>query len=786
MLLYIIFTILILAVSSGLYFISRSLKRKIFKDAIGLKLLSVTLPQKHSLSGSGQEQKDWKDEINHSAQLYSILAGLNSPFILEASVPHVGEEIQFYIGVSRNNLESVSRQIEGLFEDAQVEQIDDYNVFNSSGVNIGAYLGQKLNYAVPLRTYVESNIDTFDPILSGLSKINEIGEGAAIQILVKPAPDSTKKSVSQLISSLKKGAKREDIFRGMKIELKDFSKALSADSDVEEKTIIDEDAVKALESKISKTLLSVNFRVIVSATNPFQASSVLDGILSGISQFSAPLRQELKILKPKNIKDFLFKYSFREFDNDQAMFLNTEELASLFHLPITTTDIPRIKWLKSKEAPPPNLLATTGTLIGESNFRADKKQIYITDEDRRRHMYIIGQTGTGKTNLINFMAADDIRKGKGVAIIDPHGELIETVMSLIPQERLEDVIVFDPGDLAKPLGMNMLEYDFAKPEQKTFIVNEMFNILDKLYDMKTVGGPMFEQYTKNAILLLMEDMANEPATLMEIPRVFNDDSYRERKVSRIRNPIVVDFWTKEAVKTTGEHSLANMTTWITSKFNNFLANDYMRPIIGQTESSINFRKIMDEKKILLINLSKGKIGDVNMGLLGMIILGKMLMSALSRIDTPEDQRNDFNVYIDEFQNFATDSIPTTLSEARKYRMNLTLAHQFITQIPEKIRDAIFGNVGSKLVFRVGVPDAEFLAKEFEPVFSQNDLVSIPNYNAYAKLLIDGYVSRPFNIKTIYAGKGDASNIEKIKEISHSKYGKDRQVVEDEIYKRYRS
>ena len=784
MLLYLLFAILIIIIALSLFFISRAVKKKIFIDAIELKLLSVTLPKREN---SPQDKKDFKDEINHSAQLYSILAGLKTPFVLETAVPHVGEEIQFYVGVTRGSLDSVSRQIEGLFEDAQIELIDDYNIFNSAGESTGVYLKQKLSYAIPLRTYVESNVDTFDPILSGLSKINEIGEGAAIQIIAKPAPDSVRKEILQIMAKLKQGAKREEIFKGLSFGLKDFQSAIMGEEEKkDEKIVIDDDAIKALESKVSKPLLAVNFRVVVSAQNTFQASSVLEGIVGGISQFNAPLRQELKITKPKNLRNFFYQFSFREFDNDQSMSLNTEELASLFHLPITTTDIPSIKWLRSKEAAPPNLLPVDGTLIGESSFRSEHKKIYVTDADRRRHIYIIGQTGTGKTNLINAMAKDDIEKGKGIAILDPHGEFVETISGMIPKERMEDVIIFDPGDLTKPIGMNMLEYDFTKPEQKTFIVNEMFNILDKLYDMKTVGGPMFEQYTKNAILLLMEDMMNEPATLMEIPKVFNDDEYRERKLSRIMNPIVVDFWQKEAVKTTGEHSLANMTTWVTSKFNNFLANDYMRPIIGQSHSSINFRKIMDEKKILLINLSKGKIGDVNMGLLGMIILGKMLMAALSRIDTPEEQRNDFNVYIDEFQNFATDSIPTTLSEARKYRMNLTIAHQFITQLPEKIRDSIFGNVGSKIIFRVGAPDAEFLSKEFEPVFNQNDLVNIANYSAYAKILMNGYISKPFNIRTFYAGKGDPVVAQKVKEMSHLKYGRDRREIEEEIYKRYRS
>jgi len=318
-----------------------------------------------------------------------------------------------------------------------------------------------------------------------------------------------------------------------------------------------------------------------------------------------------------------------------------------------------------------------------------------------------------------------------------------------------------------------LEYDFNKPEEKTFIINEMFNILDKLYDMKTVGGPMFEQYTKNAILLLMEDALNEPATLMDIPRVFTDVDFRNEKLSRVKNPVVIDFWEKEAAKATGEHSLANMAPYITSKFNNFIANDYVRPIINQAKSAFDFRKVMDEGKILLVNLSKGKIGDINANLLGMIITGKILMAALSRVDTPEDQRRDFNLYIDEFQNFTTDSISTILSEARKYRLNLIMAHQFIAQLTEKIRDAVFGNVGSIISFRVGASDAEFLVKQFAPVFNENDLVNIDNFNAYAKILINGQTSKPFNIKTLLPEKGNKKIGDKIKELSCLKYGAER-------------
>ncbi|MEK7077288.1 MAG: TraM recognition domain-containing protein, partial [Patescibacteria group bacterium] len=390
-----------------------------------------------------------------------------------------------------------------------------------------------------------------------------------------------------------------------------------------------------------------------------------------------------------------------------------------------------------------------------------------------------------KSTLLGNMIIDDIKRGKGVAVIDPHGDLAEGALGYVPPERMNDVIYFEPADLWKPLGLNMIDYNFDKPEEKTFIVNEMQSIFNKLFVAETMG-PMFEQYMRNALLLLMEDMPNEPATLIEVPRIFTDTEYRKRKLSRIHNPVVIDFWEKEAIKAGGEASLANMTPYITSKFNNFIANDYMRSIIGQPKSAFNFREVMDSGKILLINLSKGRIGDINAGLLGMIFTGKLLMAALSRVDIPDvNQRRDFNLYIDEFQNFTTDSIATILSEARKYRLNLTIAHQFIAQLDEKIRDAVFGNVGSQIIFRIGVQDAEFLVKQFEPIFSQNDLISIDNFNAYAKILVNGETTKPFNVKTLPMAAGDPDTAHRLKEQSREKYGADRKEVEEQIFKRLR-
>jgi hypothetical protein len=779
--------ILLLTVLLGIlsFFIIKDFKKKQIAKSLGLKLLLISLPSK---SKDTNASLDFKDEINLSAQLFSILAGLGSEFCLEAAVHYIGEEIHFYIIVPRESISAISRQIEGLWKDAQVEEVGDYNIFNVAGVTRGFFLKQKLSPVLPIRTYMEVNVDTFAPILSGLSKINDLGEGAVIQVLARPAPASFKKLLQQLIIRLKKGASFDELFKGLNVTFKDIEKTvfLAKQKNKNEDKIIDEEAIKALQAKLEKPLLEVNLRVLVSAARDFEADSLLESIGNGFFQFTAPLRNELKIVKPRKINDLIYQFSFRQFDNNQKMILNTEELASLFHLPSSSTVIPKIKWLKTKEAPPPVNLPVDGTLIGESIFRGIKKPVYITKDDRRRHIYIIGQTGTGKSTLLTNMAVDDIKKGEGVAVIDPHGDLIEKILSLMPYERLDDVIIFDPADILRPLGMNMLEYNIEKPEEKTFIVNEMQSIFNKLFLAETMG-PMFEQYMKNALLLLMEDMSNEPATLMEVSRIFTDTAFRERKLSRITNPIIIDFWTKEAIRVGGEASLANMTPYITSKFNNFTTNDYMRPIIGQTQSAFNFRQIMDDGKILLVNLSKGRIGDINANLLGMIITGKILMAALSRVDIlDQEKRRDFNLYIDEFQNFTTDSIATILSEARKYRLNLTMAHQFIAQLTDKIRDAVFGNVGSMIVFRVGTQDAEVLVKQFEPVFSENDLINIDNFKAYIRLLVNGQTVQPFNIHILPPQIGNLAMIEKLKEISRLKYGRDRQEVEKEIFARLRS
>jgi hypothetical protein len=398
-------------------------------------------------------------------------------------------------------------------------------------------------------------------------------------------------------------------------------------------------------------------------------------------------------------------------------------------------------------------------------------------------MYVIGQTGTGKSVHLQNMIVQDIKNGDGVCFIDPHGNDIQDILAAIPPERKDDVIYFDPAYTPRAMGLNILEYDTRFPEMKSRVVDDLYGIFKTLYaDTPDAFGPMFEQYYRNATMLVVED-PDSGSTFLEIPRVFADSRFRNMKLDRCKNPVIVQFWRKIAEAAGGEASLENVVPYITSKFDVFLANDIMRPIVAQQESAFDFRKIMDEKKIFLANLSKGRLGDRNAQLLGLVLVSKFLAAAFSRIDT-RGELPPFYLYIDGFQNFATPSIATILSEARKYRLSLTIAHQFIAQLEEDIRDAVIGNVGTKIAMRIGTTDAEFLEKQFAPVFTAHDLENLPNYNAILSLLVNGVPARPFTVQSVRPAPVDYSRVEMLKELSYRTYGRSREEVEGEIQKKY--
>ena len=783
--------------------ISKQKIKKPLSQALDMVLYEISLPHEKE---EEKKEKNFKEFISAMEQFYGGMMILDKDkeeyFALEIGLPVIGEEIVFYAAVPRSKSSLLEKQVSALFANARIEEKrEDYNIFKPGGVSAGSVAKLKTYPVLPIRTYDKFDVDPMFVIANAFSKLRKIGEGASLQIVIGPADSSYSKKIKKTAEEIRKGKK---LFEAMKkagivgtgvfsfigdLIFPDSSSKKDDDEKGKEKErkmeTVNEDMAKMIEEKASRPLMSANLRILVSADSQEKSDSILKEIESAFLQFTEPQGNALKFknLKGKELENLFYKFSFRLFDKNEAFYLNTAEMATVFHFPKGISTVSQLKYVKAKDAPPPLNLPQEGILLGKNFYRGDESLIYMKDDDRRRHFYLIGQTGTGKSVLLKNMIVQDMEQGKGVCYIDPHGSDLEDILSRIPKGRVEDLIYFDPAGRDRTMGLNMLEYDSVYPEQKTFIVNELLGIFNKLFDMKIAGGPMFEQYFRNSALLVMDD-PESGNTLLEISRVMSNKAFRDLKLSRCKNLSVKLFWKDVAEKAGGEASLANIVPYITSKFDNFLGNDIMRPIIAQEKSSFDFRKIMDEKKILLVNLSKGRLGDINSHLLGLIIVGKLLMAALSRADIPESERNDFYLYIDEFQNITTDSIAVILSEARKYKLNLTIAHQFIGQLEENIKKAVFGNVGSMGAFRVGAEDGEFLAKQFEPVFDAGDLLNIDNYRAYLKLLIEGQSTRPFSIATLPFQKGDISFGKEAALLSLARYGRLRSQVDEEINKKF--
>ncbi|MDD5083769.1 MAG: TraM recognition domain-containing protein [Candidatus Moranbacteria bacterium] len=801
---------------SGLFLIVHSFFRFRFElnRSLNMDLEMIKISKINKKKDDIVKPDEWREEIGSMEQFLGSLSNMKNTvswfkrllyhapqIVFELANPSTSEEILFYMAVPKKFRESIEKQIHSFFPNASVEKITDYTIFSPKSFTSVSTLGLKNIYALPLKTYKSLEVDPLNEISNSLSKLDTIEEGAVIQIVLVPASLEWRKLGKRIAHKMQQGKQLKYAHQSLASEIgAELTKGvfqavfssrkkekLGESEKVIQLTPEEQELVKSIDAKSSKSAFSVNVRLITSAATQYRADEILGHMENAFSQFENHGVNHFQVKNRKKgrvMKEIVYDYIFRNFDEDDAMILTTEEVASFFHLPISTTETPKIKWLKAGAAPPPVNIPKEGISLGYNDYRGSQVDIRITDVDRRRHMYVVGQTGVGKSVFLQELAKKDAASGKGFCFIDPHGDAIEDILMSIPKERAEDVIVFDPSDMERPFGLNLLEYDPAHPEQKTFVINEMIGIFDQLYDLKATGGPMFEQYMRNAMLLIM-DHPKSGSTLMEISKVLADPDFRKMKLSHCTNPTVVDFWTKEAEKAGGEAALANMVPYITSKLTTFTSNDMMRPIISQQKSTVNFRQLMDDGKILLVNLSKGKLGEINARLLGMVIVGKILMGALSRTDIPEDERKDFYVYLDEFQNVTTNSIAQILSEARKYRLILTLAHQFIGQLKEEISKAVFGNVGSLVVFRVGPEDAEFLEKQFAPVFTSQDLVNVDNRNCFARLLMNNELTRPFNMKTYAPVRGDIELGHYLKELSRLRYGRDASIVNREILERNR-
>lgn len=773
----------------------------------GLKMVPLLIhlpPISDDTESSGRDKRDVVDEnISRAVTLYSILAstfqkGFKARFYGQR---HIGLEIiankgfvHFYAAVPLPLVGVVEQAIISAYPTAKLEEVAEHNIFSPVGRITGTTGGEmvlKESHVYPIATFQDIKRDTMQALLNALSTLDK-EDGAGVQILLRPADPGWRKQATAEAQRKRQGSKNNTRFDkalgGAGQVFTALTKPPEAAEQKPEKpheiSSLDESIVQSIEEKTRQPAYDVLIRIVASSNISHRAQTILNNIVATFALFDAPGKNGFKFVPAKDIDSFVTAYILRFFPQGGSRnVLNTTELATLFHFPdqqnIPTSQLER---QPSKQVDGPRNVPEEGLLLGYNLFRGAKKAIRLTEQDRARHVYIVGQTGTGKSVFMENLALQDMLEGRGFCFVDPHGDAAERLLSMVPKERTEDVIYFSPGDMDYPLGLNLFE--FQTPDQRDFLIQEAINMLYKLYDPGRTGiiGPRYEHIFRNAALTVMA--GPEGGSFVDIPKLFRDPAYVEKKLQHVTDQNVLDFWRKEIPQSQRSNEYGEVTSWFVSKFGAFMSNEMMRNIIGQTKSAFNLRDVMDGGKILLVNLSRGRTGDLNSKLLGMIFVMKFEIAAMSRADVPEDYRRDFSLYVDEFQNFATDSFADILSQARKYHLNLIVANQFSTQLKDEVRDAVFGNVGTVVSFRVGTEDAEFLAKQFQPVFNIDDLQFLPNYNTAVRMMIGGVPVQPFSMATLPPlGNPNKQLSDALKQLSAAKYGRPKATVESEIFKR---
>jgi hypothetical protein len=802
--------VVLAVVGIALYYHSRRTLREQKNYERGLKMVPLLIhlpPLSDDIEGGTRDVRDVTEENISKAQvLYNIIAdtfkkSFKSKFYGQRhfSFEIIGAKgfVHYYVAVPVSMQDVVSQAIVSAYPSARLEEVAEHNIFSPVGKmsgTIGGELTLKETFSYPIATYLELKRDAMQTLLNALSTLDK-EDGAGIQIMLRPTDSSWRKKSTALASKKRKGTEKK---KGSAAAF-EFTRQLIAapikvpetkEKKPEEKkelSPLEQSLVDSIEDKTRYPAFEVLIRIVASSNISQRAHTVLNNVVASFSLFDAPGKNGFKFTPAKDIESFVTAYIMRFFpqENNQNI-LNSIELATIFHFPdqssIPTSQLER---QASKQVDGPRNISDHGLMLGYNLFRGTKKRINLDPEDRRRHVYAVGQTGTGKSTLLENMALQDMLSGEGFAFIDPHGDTAERLLSMVPKERTEDVIYFSPAEMDYPLGLNLFE--FNNEDQKDFLIQETINMLYKLYDPQHQGiiGPRYESLFRNAALTIMADPGG--GTFIDIPKLFNDNQYVQQKLQHVTDPTVRDFWLKEMPASQRSNEFGEVKSWFVSKFGAFLSNTMMRNIIGQTKSAFDIREVMDNKKILLVNLSKGRTGELNSKLLGMIFVMKFQAAAMSRAALPENERVDFSLYVDEFQNFSTDSFATILSEARKFHLNLIVANQFTTQLTDEIRDAVFGNIGTIISFRVGTNDAEFLAKYFAPVFDSSDLQRVPNHNAIVRMLIGGVPSQSFSMASLPPlGKDNVQLFDALKQLSAAKYGRPRAQIEAEIFERLKT
>lgn len=789
-----------------------------------LVFLRVILPRDDSQKDKEKEtEKDFREKVAIMAQFYrnlhetrelniwnrlKVMIFGHNIFTFEL-VAHE-KVVDFYVTTPPYYREIIEKQITSYYPGADIQPSEPYIHRPEGNCVKGFYAYEEKKFWFPIKTFKVIENDPLNDLTNIFTRLSG-EETAVIQIVIRPKDNDWNKKAEEFGESYYKGKKGGskipiigpilNVFKGIFLGFEKMEIEPKGDTGGGYVRMLQskEETAKRIGEKSSQSGFETVIRLLATAKTENRAEEISNNIIVAFNLYKdsgSNWFQTKRLFIIDSINDRMFLYNFRNrfldnhfpFLGEKRSILCEDELASIFHFPTSKYNYtPNIRWLDYKVLSAPVDLPTEGIVLGENVFRGIKKEVRFQRKDRSRHHYIIGKSGSGKSALLSYMARQDIWNNEGICVVDPHGDLIDELINFVPKERAKDVIIFDPSDVERPMGLNMLEA--TTPAEMDLAASQATEIFIKLFGDE-IFGPRIQHYFRNACLTLMEDK-EEGATLIDVPRVFTDDAFLKYKVKNVTNPVVKSFWEHEYANT-GDRERQEMIPYFSAKFGPFITNTIMRNTIGQKNSSFNIRDIMDNGKILFVKLSKGKIGDLNTQLLGLVIVARIQMAAMSRADMAEEKRKDFFLYVDEFQNFATDSFCSILSEARKYRLNLIMAHQYINQLVVNrygntstgIRDAVFGNVGTLCSFKVGADDAEYLAKEYAPLLTEQDVIGIANYKMYLKLNINNTTSRPFSVATIWDNSKKNEKVGQIvKEFARLKHGRKREFVEQEIVSR---
>ncbi len=757
-------------------------KIEVFEEVRNIQIMQILVPRENDKTPLAAEQM--------FSSIHGILeSNIKSLDLVSFEIASNGEDgVRFFVAAPQHLCKFIEGQMYAQYPNAEIRHVPDYILERKDGqafVTAGVIELDK-SFIFPIKTFRNFDVDPLAAITGAIGDL-ERGTSAWIQLIIRPVSNYWQEDSKEYISAIREGKTvgKESIIQKLSGFISKMADNLSTQEKNKGKEVVQlapgqEEELSEIENKMLKVGSEICVRVVTKAESNIRAEQIFRDIVASFKQFTtAHLNNFIYTEQEKGGEEVYNDYIKRHLSADTEDILNIEELASVYHLPNVSVETPNIVWSRARKGEPPMNLPTSAdssyvNIFAETDYRGERIEFGLKKEDRRRHFYLLGKTGAGKTTLFKNMFISDILAGEGACFIDPHGEVVEELLDYIPEHRKDDVIYFNPADVSHPIGFNLLELE--DQSQRDLVADGVVEVFKKQFDYS--WGPRLQYILTNAISTCLEAQGT---TLLSVTRILNDKNYRKFVLKQVKDPILYKFWTEEFAQMSQNNRLATEALApIQNKVGRFLASSVIRNIVGQVHSTIDLRDIMDNKKIFLVNLAQGKLGEETASLLGGMIITRLQATAMERIDIPQEERNDFYLYVDEFQNYATESFAKILSEARKFKLNLVMTNQYIDQLPVTVQQAIFGNVGTLGSFVVSQSDANILANEFAPVFSAEDLVSLDAYAMYIKLCIDGMTSVPFSAKSLATRYQKMGLKENIVNISREKYSIDREVIENKI------